>query len=123
MRAVKMGGVYMPNSIKFMIFSIIGYIVFYAAAFFFPFLAFVPMCFGVLAALSLVTFIFQKIQTRHHFIKSGLSFFIFGVFFLIMSLVSDITGMNAHTEMILIQINQLIFCISPKLSATFLYLR
>jgi len=69
------------NSIKFMIFSAIGYVVFSIVAVFFPFLVFLPTGFGILTALSFVVYVFQKIKTRHHFITLGLTFFIFGFFF------------------------------------------
>lgn len=76
----------MSNAIKSMIFSLIGYVVFFIMGLFLPIIQIIATGFGLLAAISLVVFVFQAIRTRHHFLKSAVGFGIIAIFDIVMLL-------------------------------------
>ena len=98
----------MPVSIKFMLFSMIGSVLFLVVSVFFPFLAFISTGFWIIAALSLATFIFKTLQTRHHFLKSAIGFGIGTVFIIIIHFAYEMLGVNQHSDILFVQINKLI---------------
>jgi len=100
----------MPTTIKFMIFSLIGSVVFLLVALFFPFLIFVSTGFWIMACLSLVVFIFNVLQTRHHFLKSSIGFAIGTVFLCVIQIICEGSGINTHTDIFFVLVNNL-FCL------------
>lgn len=74
------GVLVMANSLKCMWFSIIGFVVFFIIGTFLPLVTIISSGFGLFAAISLIVYIFEKIHTRHHFLKSTIGFIIFSGF-------------------------------------------
>lgn len=74
----------MPVSVKCFIFSMIGALVFGVCGFLFPITVLISTFFGIMAAISLCIYLFQKINTKHHFIVSGLSLLISACFMSVM---------------------------------------
>lgn len=92
----------MANSLKCMLFSLIGFIVFFIIGLFLPLITIVSSCFGLFAAVSLIVFVFKSLQTSHHFLKSSIGFAIFSFFCFTILTINNIFGSGIDTDDIFI---------------------
>ena len=92
----------MPNTIKLMCFSLIGTFIFLILSLFLPVLVVVSTGFTLIAALSLDIYWFQLIETKHHFLKLGVSFGTLCLFLGIMKVAVNTLGINKFKDMILL---------------------
>lgn len=111
----------MPNSIKFFIFSMVGFVIFTVVSIFFPFLSFVSLGFGCLSDVSLIVYLFEKITTRHHFLLSAISFVITAGFLWLIHYIFAVSGVSAHSEIITVMISETI-CQYGSLYSVFFFL-
>lgn len=110
----------MKTSLKFMIFSLVGFVVFLIMGMFIPVITLISSGFGLFAAISLIIFVFQSVTTCHHFLESSIGFAIYSAFSFSIMFVNELLGMKNKMDEAIYSILEQILRYSYILGLVFL---